>query len=210
MKYATAARFRELSHRLGLSAALSQQVFTALMRRYGEDHRAYHNLVHIDRMLGWWDAVGENNDAVEWAIWFHDAIYDPLGSDNEERSARFFRECLGAVIPAALAETVERLILATDLKRARSEREDEALLIDIDLAILGSSPEDYAAYRSAIRNEYAMVPDERFLSGRRAILVHFLSQPIYHTPHFQRLEAQARDNLQEEIASLDAALRASQ
>jgi predicted metal-dependent HD superfamily phosphohydrolase len=208
MEYATSARFRELSHRLGLSDHISQHAYATLVHHYGEDHRKYHNLVHIDRMLGWMDAVGERNDAMEWAIWYHDAIYDPLGADNEERSARFFRECLAAWIPASLADEIERLILATDLKRSRSGRDDENLMIDIDLSILGSAPEDYAAYRTAIRSEYAVVPADRFLSGRRAILVHFLSRQIYHTPPFLKLEIQARLNMREEIAALDAAMQA--
>jgi predicted metal-dependent HD superfamily phosphohydrolase len=52
------------------------------------------------------------------------------------------------------------------------------------------------------------VPEDRFLSGRRAILVHFLSRQIYHTPPFQKLESQARLNMREEIAALDAAMQA--
>ena len=203
MNFATAARFQELCHRVEISDPIATTVFAELVRHYGEEHRTYHNLTHIDRMLGWLDSVGENLDAIELAIWFHDVIYDPQGKDNEDKSAEFFRDGLGRAIPSSLADAVERLILATDLKRARSGREDENLMIDIDLSILGSSPGDYAAYRDAIRSEYAVVPEETFRTGRGAILRHFLSQPIYHTQSFQRLEPQARWNMQQELVSLE-------
>lgn len=203
MHFATAARFQELCHRVGVADPAATTVFAALVRHYSEDHRRYHNLAHIDRMLGWLDIVGENLDAIELAIWFHDVIYDPLGTDNEDKSARFFRDGLGRSLPSSLADAVERLILATDLKRARSGRDDENLMIDIDLSILGASPGDYAAYRDAIRSEYAVVPEESFRAGRGAILRHFLSQPIYHTQSFQQLEPQARRNMQQELASLE-------
>lgn len=199
MKNATAARFQALGHRIGLADADSQSAFAIVLRHYGEGHRAYHNLTHIDRMLGWLDAVGKYHDAIELAIWFHDVIYEPLGADNEEKSAAMFRDCLGASLSAAPVAAVERLILATDLKRTRTGREDENLMIDLDLTILGSSPEDYATYRAAVRSEYAMVPADQFLAGRRAILEKFLSQPIYQTDAFQHLESQARWNMQHEL-----------
>ena len=53
-------------------------------------HRAYHTLRHIEACLAWMrDAPLEDDDriAAEFAIWFHDAVYDTRASDNEERSA---------------------------------------------------------------------------------------------------------------------------
>ncbi len=78
------------------------------------------------------------------------------------------------------------------------------LISDIDLSILGASPEDYAAYRDAIRCEYSAVPEGKFTAGRLSILRRFLSQRIYTTAFFEQLEKQARLNIQEEIESLNA------
>lgn len=87
MNYATSRRFNELSLRVGVIEEIAERVFDGLMELYSEENRAYHNLLHIDRMLSWLDESGEASDAVELAIWFHDAIYDPQGSQNEAKSA---------------------------------------------------------------------------------------------------------------------------
>ena len=140
---------------------------------------------------------------MELAIWFHDVVYNPLGSHNEAKSAEYFRERLGSSVSEALADDVERLIMATDSTRPRSGRDDENLIIDIDLSILGASPGEYAEYREAIRSEYSAVPEEDFVIGRRKILQRFLSQRIYSTSYFERLEIQARVKIQNELEFLD-------
>ena len=203
MDYATPTRFNELCRRLGVADMSARNIFADLASHYTEDHRKYHNLSHIDRMLGWLDATGESIDSVELAIWFHDVVYNPLGSHNESMSARYFRDRLGTFIPGPFADTVERLILATDLTRTRTGSDVENLIIDIDLSILGASPEDYAAYRNAIRCEYSAVPEDKFIAGRRSILLGFLSQRIYSTDYFEQLERQARANIQVELESLE-------
>lgn len=204
MNSATPTRFHEICCHVGVGAEIAEKVFADLVSYYAEDHRKYHNLSHIDRMLGWLDATGECIDSVELAIWFHDVIYDPLGKHNEARSADYFKEHLGAHISRQLTDDVERLILATDATRSRTGRDDENLIIDIDLSILGATPEDYEAYRNAIRREYSAVPEVKFIAGRRSILLSFLSKPIFSTNYFEKLEKQARENIQHELELLDA------
>lgn len=204
MNFATPSRFHQICFRLGVPDEIAKIVHTELVSYYAEDHRKYHNLSHIDRMLGWLDRTGQSIDPVELAIWFHDAIYNPLGNDNEKLSVSYFSEQLGPYISSQLANDVERLILATDASRSRTGNDDENLIIDIDLSILGASPEDYTAYRESIRNEYSAVPEVKFIAGRRSILKHFLSQRIYSTAYFEKLEQQARVNIQQELELLDA------
>jgi len=125
---------------------LAASAWVSLASHYTEAHRHYHNLTHIDRMLSYLDSVAPGHIAIELAIWFHDVIYNPLARDNEARSADFFVEQFGNTVTVSLAETVHRLIIATDPKRSRSGEADENLLIDIDLSILGSPPEYYEKY----------------------------------------------------------------
>lgn len=187
---------------MGVNDERAQSVFTDLVRLYSEQHRRYHNLSHINRMLTWLDASGGNRDSIELAIWFHDAIYEPLGSHNEAKSAQYFAVHLGTFIGGRSAEDVQRLILATDPTRTRSGCKDEDLIIDIDLSILGSSPEDYEAYQAAIRSEYSAVSDSDFSEGRSSALKSFLSQPIYATEFFTHLEERARLNIKRELEVL--------
>src|SRR5687767_15395590 len=67
----------------------------ALIARYSEPHRAYHNIRHIEECfhaLAPAAHLAERLAEVHLALWFHDAIYDPRGKDNEQASADLARE----------------------------------------------------------------------------------------------------------------------
>ena len=178
-----------------------------LERAYTSPNRHYHNLEHIRQCLALFEQVRNqftDAQAVELAIWFHDSVYDPTRSDNEERSADWadgrLMEC------GATQEQIDRvrnLILATKHNTAPTDQ-DARLLVDIDLAILGSDRELFDAYERAIRQEYAHVPDETFASGRSQILERFLARPhIFLTDYFgNALERRARSNLTKSIERL--------
>ncbi len=63
-----------------------------LVRAYAAPERHYHNLAHIEAMLELHAQRTRTHcpirQAVEAAIWFHDAVYDTRRHDNEERSAQ--------------------------------------------------------------------------------------------------------------------------
>jgi predicted metal-dependent HD superfamily phosphohydrolase len=205
MDHASAQRFTEVCERVGLAPERAHSNWDDLRQRYSEEHRSYHNLSHIDRMLSWLDASSAGTDAIELAIWFHDVIYEPLGSHNEAKSAQHFVDHLGSFIGGSLVEDVERLIRATDPTRSRSGMPDEDMIIDIDLSILGSPPDQYEVYRSAVRREYSSVAEADFIAGRKSILQSFLSQRIYSTEFFAQLEQQARSNIKNEFECLEPA-----
>ncbi|MGC4014762.1 MAG: hypothetical protein QM755_09650 [Luteolibacter sp.] len=169
--------------------------------RYSEPHRHYHTLEHIGASLAILDEV-EVNPAIEGAIWFHDVIYDPTRDDNEVQSAAFFVEATRAWIDPALADRVNRLVLATDPRAARGEDPEECLMTDIDLAILAAEVPAYDAYAQSIRKEYAHVPDEEFRRGRQAVMQRFLDAPVYRSGTFQSREPKARENILRELAVL--------
>jgi predicted metal-dependent HD superfamily phosphohydrolase len=169
--------------------------------------RHYHDVRHLEACLAWRPqlrALATHPDAVELALWFHDAVYEPRRRDNEERSAAWARTALfQAGADARLAHHVHRLVLSTR-QHGPAEDADTRVLCDIDLAILGAAPERYAEYENDIRAEYAWVPEPEFRAARRAVLEGFLARPaIYATaPFAEQLEAQARTNLAGAIARL--------
>lgn len=191
-------RWSKLWNALALPCPI-EAVFEDLQGRYAEPHRSYHTWQHVQECLVSLDRVrgGCAHPAeVELAILFHDAIYDPHRPDNEEMSARLaialLREC-GA--PAEMVSRVGQLILATE-HTAVELQGDAALLVDIDLAILGADPARFDEYEFQVRGEYAWVPNDLFQAKRREILQGFLArQAIYCTGEFAGLEQQARDNL---------------
>ena len=178
------------------AADLQQRLLTA----WAEPQRHYHTLQHLSECLTHFEAtraLAERPGEVAIALWFHDAIYDLKAKDNELRSAQWAMQELrrsGADEP--LCQRVHALIMATCHDAAPTEP-DAQLLVDIDLAILGASPERYAEYDQQVRAEYAWVPQLIYGFKRKQVLQSFLQRPqIYSTAHFQQaLEIRARSNL---------------
>jgi predicted metal-dependent HD superfamily phosphohydrolase len=144
--------------------------------------------------------------AVEMAVWFHDAVYDPRAPDNEEKSAALALQRLTeAGASPELAATVSRLVLATKRHEAGNDP-DAALLLDVDLGILGQTEARFQEYEAQIRREFDWVPVKTFAAKRAEILRQFLARDrIYATNYFhEKLEPAARANLQRSIQNLAA------
>jgi len=202
--HATLARWLELWSDQAKNTTLHD--FNDLVKRYGEPHRHYHDLSHISLCLEDLTEACSHADhpfEVELAIWFHDAVYDPRRSDNEEVSARYAQDTLGKLIEKESLERVQSLILATRHTEP-PKNNDEKLIADIDLAILGRPTKEYKEYEDEIRQEYGWVPDDRFKAGRAEVLARFLAREhIYYTDHFrEKYEMNARANLSHSISML--------
>lgn len=175
-------------------------VLDRLLARYREPHRAYHTVQHLEECLALLDELRDlarEPAVVELALWYHDAVYQPRRSDNEQASADLARADLEAAgAPSRLTEAVTAMILATT-HQATPPPGDPEILVDIDLAILGAEPSRFAEYERQIRREYAWVPGFLFRQKRTELLEGFLARPqIYRTPMMHtRLEERARRNL---------------
>lgn len=133
------------------------------------------------------DELAEHADdlpTVQLAAWFHDAVYRPDRSENEERSAALAERALPELgIGAARTAEVARLVRLTVTHDPAPDDPDGEVLCDADLAVLAGSPDQYAAYAAAVRAEYAFVPDPDFTAGRTAVLTQLLSLPrLFRTP----------------------------
>lgn len=202
----TAKRWQGLMETLGLPA--SENTGEELIRIHSQRSRHYHNTDHINACLGHLDEHAELADSaaeIELALWFHDAIYRPLLRHNERKSAewatRFLQESETGRRP--WANRVPRLIMATRHIREPKTR-DQAVIADIDLAILASDADTYAAFEKAVRREYRVIPYFLYRRKREAILRGFLDRPvIYHDPALRKLwEARARENLDQKLSEM--------
>lgn len=206
-------QFSELCSRFDISSAETSQLWAELELKYGEIHRHYHTLRHIEDLCQTLQEFlsicksSEDVDVIQWAIFYHDVIYDPTSNQNEEDSAALFVTRLRAHLPASLVSQVVRYILATKSHSVDDNDADEALrlFMDLDLSILAASVSDYAAYARAIRLEYIHYADEDYQSGRIRVLQHFLSHDcIFRSTVFRSSGAEdsARRNIEWELGEL--------
>ena len=198
---------------LPVDQACTTQVYQELLAHYAEPHRAYHSVQHLAECISLFEQVSHlavEPALLEIALWFHDAIYetrpspDQLNNEqtsnghlsNEQKSADWAAQFLKRykVNPAIILQ-VTQLIMATQHHQASTN--DEKLMVDIDLAILGATPARFAEYQQQIRKEYDFVAPALFNIKRREVLTEFYQRPrIYQTDYFYSCyEQQACENL---------------
>ena len=193
------ARWAALWSALG-AASPPPGALPAVLAQWREPQRRYHTLEHLIECLDAFDEVASlatRPAEVELAIWYHDAVHEPGTDSNELKSAYLAERAMSlAGCDREAIGRVRNLILATR-HHAHPESTDEALLLDIDLAILGSAPARFDRYDDDIREEYHAIPWSAYVAARRRVLRGFLERPrLYFTGHFRdRLDAPARANL---------------
>lgn len=171
---------------------------------YAAPARHYHNLAHIEECLAALArvdglSVAERETLTE-AIWWHDLVYDPARSDNEERSAELAEQH----VRTELRQEVGRLIRLTKTHDVAAGDRLGAILISIDLSILGAAPARYDAYAAAIRREFSHVSEADYRIGRARVLRRFAAREVIFpdSDFAATFDRQARANLARELAAL--------
>ncbi|MEL6457549.1 MAG: hypothetical protein AAFQ91_04765 [Cyanobacteria bacterium J06621_15] len=201
----------ELLQNFDISTTSTKQTFNKIVESYSTPNRYYHNLEHIHNVLEViqtlesqtrYDETCCETKTVKLAAWFHDIIYDTKSKDNEEQSAEYAVKVLSSLsISSDVIKEVKKLILQTKNHQALTTNINSQILLDADLAILGSNPTEYSKYTNAIRQEYIWVPETEYFAARKKILENFLQRKnIYLTQFMQQTrEKVARINLETEI-----------
>lgn len=192
-----------------------------LIDSYSAFYRPYHSLNHVESGLNLLKDVKdlcENNLLVVYAWWYHDYLYTPGSSLNELASAehaRFNALLLG--LGADVAKNVVHLIIATrhDMlyptavgKMFCTDSNDQKIIHDVDLAILGADSKTYDEYANDTEIEYSVFSSDVYNKGRLLILKTFLElEHIFYLKYFQeRFEDTARKNLAAEINAIEKAI----
>jgi predicted metal-dependent HD superfamily phosphohydrolase len=205
------ALHEELITRWNTALPHQEQIGEDLLARYAEPHRRYHTADHLARVLRMIDDLADDHDLflVRLAAWFHDAVYaiPPGQLPNEEASARLaLRELSRAGLEQEDLTQVARLVRLTATHLPGSRDPEGELLCDADLSILAAPAEEYASYTSAIRTEYAAVPEAVFVAGRLEILTGLIEGDIFRTRKGRALTDAARENVDAERATLQKRL----
>ncbi len=199
-------RFRNLWERIN-GKQDPKEVFGYLDSLYSQEGRHYHTLTHIDQCLKELKhakSIAEDFDALEFALWYHDVIYDTQRNDNEEESANLASKvCRTNELAELFSSKVYSLILGT-AGHITSDDVDAQLMLDVDLSIFGQDENTFRTYERQIRQEYIWVPERTYNQKRSEILQGFLDRKlIYQTDLFQgRYEGLARRNLKDSIERL--------
>ncbi len=197
--------WQDLMTRLGFSDNLA--TYNLLKLHYNGKGRYYHNETHIRTSLRHLQAVqhlANDYNAIEIALWFHDVIYNIFSANNELESAKLASQFLqDNQADNAFVEKVYQLIMAT-CHNAEISDNDEQLIADIDLAILGSTKEVYQQFEQAVRKEYRLIPSFIYRKKRKEVLQGFLDRDrIYHHDYFyDKFEERARENITHAIVLL--------
>lgn len=207
---------------LSLGATASEEALTIagekLLFRWGAAQRVFHNtaylasvITHIDELSG----ACHDANLLRVAAWYLGSV-EPVNIylEKSERETRI-NQCTQYLASSANSlglpsATIERLcdVLAHTLSHDPSLTEvDAAVLNDADLAILAGTPQEYKRFRQAIREENRQLSDVDFLVTRRLFVKHLLQRKnLFKSPPGAHWEGSARQNLQAELANLEASL----
>ena len=183
-------------------------VFDELDALYREPHRRYHTPAHIEHCLRLFDLAADRMDepdAVETALWFHDAIYDVPTEKNELRSAELFAARAGGRGSERFRSKVRRLIMATTHREPPATL-DESFIVDIDLSSFGLPWKEFLRDSIAVREEFPLAPDAEFYPRHRKFVESLVARPVFCFTEFfrDRHEARARENIGRLFARIEA------
>jgi predicted metal-dependent HD superfamily phosphohydrolase len=173
---------------LARGLGLQPNVESYLDQQLASPHRHYHTIHHLGLMENYLhrrlfvegDYSDEQFARRHWRNWllailFHDIVYDPTASDNEELSALEMKLRIGNMKRVNI-DLIERMILATKGHEFKTgwplSDQDRAVnqFLAADLSILWSPLPTYQWYARGVRKEYAHVPNELYRKGRADVL----------------------------------------
>lgn len=152
-----------------------------LMKMYEQPWRHHHTWRHVDEMReAFLKRVNKSFDmnVFDYAIIFHDCVYEPLASDNEEKSNEKWKEYAGhCLFNKDFTNAVSNLILSTKHPEKCSTREEIAFrnLDWHDMGVVHDINDKYARwleeYERNIFREFQKVSVEEYVKGRGRFLL---------------------------------------
>ncbi len=183
---------------------LKQLVYNRVHSAYCQDHRAYHNLSHIEQFFGEFEKhchlFGDEAPLVAMAIFYHDIVYNAEPGKDEMASIRQARQDL--TILRFKPEQIDRICQLIDYTRTHDAPADDftaLLFLDMDMSILASDPKRYKKYVAGIKKEFKRYDPVHFLRGRNKFIGSMIGRiPLFKTPQYQGYDAIAKRNLHNE------------
>ena len=166
-----------------------------LLSMWNESHRSYHTLNHLNDVI---DQINESKskysdkeyEKLMLTALFHDCVYDPMKSDNEEKSADFFMECCSDKFNTDVLE-VKQMIL--DTKTHESTTNLSESFNHYDMSIVERDFDQLLEWENGIHEEYKAY-GEQYKEGRLKFLESILNKYPHNTENLLKLVEWVKTN----------------
>ena len=147
-------------------------------------------------------------EALELAIWFHDVVYQPGETDNEQLSADQFMLETENRFDDKLRNLVYQHILATVHVDTDIDHQDTQYMVDIDLSSFGLPWPEFKRDSDNLRLEMPHLSDHDYYRKQLAFQQALVDRPQFYRSDFfyQHYEDQARLNLTNNFEIITAKL----
>jgi len=150
--------------------------------KFNERHRKYHTFSHLAQLLtlyNHFESNINNRSSFVLAIIFHDIIYNPTSSSNEEDSVQLFKTFVSELNDSRL-ESIENQVSEminctkshqiSDSSLGSPLESDLKYFLAFDMSILSADRSLYTCYSQSIREEYSHIPKEEYCLKRSQFL----------------------------------------
>ena len=130
--------------------------YNLLLAKWNESQRSYHTQTHLVDLINQINEIKglseKQYDKLMLCALFHDIVYEPTKSDNEEMSAEFFENCCSDRDNPDLLE-VKQMILDTKTHEATTELSD--IFNKLDMNVVERDYERLLEWETGIYNEFS-------------------------------------------------------
>ena len=167
-----------------------------LLGMWNESHRSYHNLNHLSSLTSdinesYKGKVSEKEyDKLILTALFHDIVYDPTKTNNEEKSAEFFVSlCQEKNSPDIL--DIKQAILDTKTHKSTTSLSEK--FNKLDMSIVEKGFDDLLQWEEGIHNEYSFA-GEKYKEGRLQFLESLLDKYNHNAGNLLKLISWVKNN----------------
>jgi predicted metal-dependent HD superfamily phosphohydrolase len=156
---------------------------------WNEPNRHWHNQDHLLDLL---EQINTDFDSgsisltekkkLQMVALFHDIVYDPSRTDNEEKSAEFM---VSICEDRELLKDVYQAILDTKTHTPSSPLSEK--FNKYDMNIVERDYESLLEWEDGIRKEYSMYSDEEYRDGRVKFLESLLDRYVHNSANIDKL-----------------------
>jgi len=167
-----------------------------ILSMWNESHRSYHNLNHLNDLIS---QINENKskfsekeyEKLMLSAIFHDIVYDPSSSTNEEDSANFLMEC---VVDKSSEDILEVRQMILDTKTHNSTTNLSESFNNYDMNIVERDFDQLLDWEKGISEEFSVYPKEQYKEGRLNFLESLLDKYPNNTENLLQLIEYVKSN----------------